>query len=194
LNTQVLGISTDPVPSVKAWAESLNGIQYPLLSDFWPHGAVSQRYGVLRPQGYSERALFVLDRHGIIRYIDIHDIDSQPDNELLFNTIRTIDPGAATREPLEEKLVGNIALPNKGLVIYCTTWCPACKRARRWLEERKIRFTEVEIYSTPGAKDQLKKWTGGNLTTPTFSLNGDVLINFDEMKLAEMLRKHAIHV
>ena len=79
MNTQVLGISVDSTDSLRAWAESLGGISYPLLSDFWPHGAVATRYGVLRPQGYSERALFVLDKWGILRYIDIHDIDKQPD-------------------------------------------------------------------------------------------------------------------
>ncbi|HBX68522.1 MAG TPA: hypothetical protein DEH25_03835, partial [Chloroflexi bacterium] len=40
LNAQVLGISVDHVPCLQAWAESLGGISYPLMSDFWPHGAV----------------------------------------------------------------------------------------------------------------------------------------------------------
>ena len=48
LNAQVLGISVDHVPCLTAWAESLGGIHYPLLSDFWPHGSVAERYGVLR--------------------------------------------------------------------------------------------------------------------------------------------------
>jgi len=63
---------------LKAWADSLGGIHYPLLSDFWPHGKISETYGVLRPQeGRSERAIFVIDKQGIIRHIDIHDIDLQ---------------------------------------------------------------------------------------------------------------------
>jgi alkyl hydroperoxide reductase subunit AhpC len=41
-------------------------------------------YGVLRSEGYSERAIFILDKNGFIRYIDIHDIDQQPSNEELF--------------------------------------------------------------------------------------------------------------
>jgi alkyl hydroperoxide reductase subunit AhpC len=77
LNVQVLGISVDHVPCLKAWAESLGGINYPLLSDFWPHGQVSDLYGVLRKEGYSERAIFIIDRDGIIRYIDIHAIDER---------------------------------------------------------------------------------------------------------------------
>jgi alkyl hydroperoxide reductase subunit AhpC len=42
---------------LKAWADSLGGIHYPLLSDFWPHGEVAQEYGVLRADGNTERAL-----------------------------------------------------------------------------------------------------------------------------------------
>ncbi len=77
-NAQVLGISTDNVHSNEAWAKSLGGLSYPLLSDFWPHGKVAVDYGVLRPGGETERAIFVVDAEGIIRYIDIHDIGKQP--------------------------------------------------------------------------------------------------------------------
>src|SRR5512136_2939373 len=97
LNAQVLGISVDHVPCLKAWAESLGGINFPLLSDFWPHGAVAVKYGVLRPEGHSERAIFMIDKRGIIRYIDIHNIDEQPDNDVLFAELRKIDPVAAAR-------------------------------------------------------------------------------------------------
>ena len=84
----------DHIPCLKAWAESLGGIHFPLLSDFWPHGVVSKEYGVLRPDGYSERALFIIDKFGVIRYIDIHDIDNQPSNEALRQELRRIDPQA----------------------------------------------------------------------------------------------------
>jgi alkyl hydroperoxide reductase subunit AhpC len=46
-------------------------ITYPLLSDFFPHGQVAQKYGVLRADGTSERAIYVIDRKGIIRYVDV---------------------------------------------------------------------------------------------------------------------------
>jgi peroxiredoxin len=87
LNTQILGISIDSVYSHQAWAETLGGIKYPLLSDFWPHGAVASKYGVMTEDGFTERALFVIDRQGIIRYIDHHDIDETPDNEVLFKVL-----------------------------------------------------------------------------------------------------------
>ncbi len=71
----MLGISVDHVPALKAWADTFQGIQYPLLSDFWPHGEVCQLYSVLRSVGSSERAIFIVDKQGLIQYIDIHDVD-----------------------------------------------------------------------------------------------------------------------
>lgn len=89
-DTQVLGISVDSVPSNAAWAQSLGGLSYPLLSDFWPHGQVSERYGVLRDDGVSERALFIIDQEGVVRFIDVHPIDRQPDNAELFEILRQL--------------------------------------------------------------------------------------------------------
>ena len=89
-DTQVLGISVDSVPSHEAWQKSLGGISYPLCSDFYPHGQVAQQYGVLRDGGMSERALFVIDKEGIIRYIDVHPIEDQPDNEDIFEVLRKL--------------------------------------------------------------------------------------------------------
>ena len=72
LSTQVLGISVDHIPCIKAWVASLGGINYPLLSDFWPHGTVSKK-GFLRDDGYSEIAIIVVDTVGIIRNINVYD-------------------------------------------------------------------------------------------------------------------------
>lgn len=89
-DTQVLGISVDNIPSLEAWAKSLGGLSYPLCSDFWPHGMMSIKYGVLREEGIAERALFVVDKNGIIRYIDIHDIGKQPNNNELFEVLKKL--------------------------------------------------------------------------------------------------------
>lgn len=95
-NTQVLGISVDSIPSHKAWAKSIGGISYPLLSDFFPHGQVAEEYGVLRLDpdsshyGAPERALFIVDGEGVIRFIDVHPIEEQPDNEELFQILRKL--------------------------------------------------------------------------------------------------------
>jgi alkyl hydroperoxide reductase subunit AhpC len=91
-NTQVLGISVDSIPSHEAWQKSIGGITYPLCSDFYPHGAVAEKYGVLRTgdpiPGIAERALFIIDKEGIIRFIDVHPIGEQPDNDELFEILK----------------------------------------------------------------------------------------------------------
>jgi peroxiredoxin len=74
----LLGITTDNIPTLYAWTKQMGGVWFPVLSDFWPHGAVADRYGVLRSEGISERAVFVIDKKGIIRYIDVHDINKPP--------------------------------------------------------------------------------------------------------------------
>ncbi len=91
VDTQVLGITVDSVDSNAAWVESLRVENVPVLSDYWPHGQVAQSYGVLREQGMTERAIFIADKKGIIRYIDIHDFSKQPDNEELFEVLREIN-------------------------------------------------------------------------------------------------------
>ncbi|MEO9169991.1 MAG: redoxin domain-containing protein [Candidatus Baltobacteraceae bacterium] len=90
LDTQVLGISIDSTHANKAWAESLGGFHYPLLSDFWPHGDVASRYGVLRDGGFSERAVFIIDKAGIVRYVDVHDIGEEPDPEQIFEELQKL--------------------------------------------------------------------------------------------------------
>ena len=86
-NTQVLGISTDNVFSNEAWAKSLGGLSYPLLSDFWPHGKTCVDYGILRPTGVASRAIFVVDREGIIRYIDIRAAGERPPTDRILEAL-----------------------------------------------------------------------------------------------------------
>jgi peroxiredoxin len=90
MEAQVLGISVDSVPAHKAWADQLGGIDFPLLSDFYPHGEVAQKYGILRPEGYSERATIVVDKKGAVRYIEIHEIGRVPDNQVIVEFLRTL--------------------------------------------------------------------------------------------------------
>jgi peroxiredoxin len=66
--TQVLAISCDTVASLRVFAER-DGLDYPLLSDFWPHGATAQAYGVFNDGlGAPDRGTFVIDRTGIVRW------------------------------------------------------------------------------------------------------------------------------
>jgi peroxiredoxin len=90
-DAQVLGISVDSVPCNTAWAKSLGGLSYDLLSDFEPKGEVARAYGAYRAaDGISERAIFIVDKEGKIAYKDIHDISDQPDNEVLFDVLRNL--------------------------------------------------------------------------------------------------------
>ncbi len=67
-NVQVLGISCDTSASQKVFAEQEN-LDYPLLSDFWPHGAVSKMYGAwFEDRGFSLRGTFIIDKEGILRW------------------------------------------------------------------------------------------------------------------------------
>jgi peroxiredoxin len=65
-NAQVVAISCDSRHSQKLWAEQ-QGFTFPVLSDFWPHGAVARAYGVFNDQlGCANRATFVIDKQGTI--------------------------------------------------------------------------------------------------------------------------------
>ena len=87
LNTQVLGISVDSRHSHKAFAEHL-GLEFPLLSDF--DKKVCQAYGVLREDGTASRALFVIDRQGVIRYAHVHPIGEVPDNQPVLDALHKL--------------------------------------------------------------------------------------------------------
>lgn len=83
-NVQVLGISVDHVWSHNAFADSIGGLAYPLLADFFPHGAVTQAYGLWRPdRGLGKRAIFVIDREGIIQRAQVME-SGLPDLEELL--------------------------------------------------------------------------------------------------------------
>ena len=86
-NTILLGISVDNRPTLYAWTKAMGQVWFPVLSDFWPHGAVAQKYGILRSDGTSERTLIVIDKKGIIRYIDVHDINQRPELGALMRAL-----------------------------------------------------------------------------------------------------------
>jgi len=87
----LLGITVDNVPTLFAWTNQMGKLWFQVLSDFWPHGAVAKKYGVLRSNGVSERALFVIDKKGGIRYIDVHDINKRPPLEDLVNELEKLN-------------------------------------------------------------------------------------------------------
>ena len=91
LDTEIVAVSIDSVFTHKAWADGLGGISYPLLSDFWPHGEVAEKFGVMRKEnGFSDRALLVVDKEGIIQYIDIVDPKEIPEIEPVFDVLKEL--------------------------------------------------------------------------------------------------------
>ncbi len=191
VETQVLGLSVDSTDCLRAWAESLGGITYPLLSDFFPHGQVAQSYGVLRAEGYTERALFVIDKQGVIRYVDVHDISDQPDNDELFKALNALEPQAAARQLAADAQAAAAqaatAAPQADVMLYCTPWCPDCRRARAWLQEKKIAYTEVDISRDRAAAAKVRGWARGYETTPTFDIKGKIIVDFKADEVAKAL-------
>ena len=69
-DVQVLGVSCDTTWSLKVWAQQ-EGYEFPLLSDFWPHGAVSESYGVFSADlGFAFRGTFLIDTDGVVRFAE----------------------------------------------------------------------------------------------------------------------------
>ena len=86
----LLGITVDNIPTLHAWTNQMGKVWFHVLSDFWPHGAVAKRYGVLRSDGVAERALFVIDRAGIIRFIQVTDVNREPDASACATELRKL--------------------------------------------------------------------------------------------------------
>jgi peroxiredoxin len=83
----LIGITVDNIPTLYAWTHQMGKLWFSVLSDFWPHGAVAARYGVLRSDGVAERSLFIIDKAGIIRYIHVENINVRPKLEDLVKEL-----------------------------------------------------------------------------------------------------------
>jgi mycoredoxin-dependent peroxiredoxin len=89
-NTEVVSVSMDSAYSLNAWSKSI-GVTFPLLSDFYPQGQVVDQYGVRNRGGFPDRAVFVIDKGGVIRYIEVLDNPADlPDNEELFEALQKL--------------------------------------------------------------------------------------------------------
>lgn len=87
----LLGISVDNIPTLHAWSEEIGGMEFEILSDFWPHGGVAQKYGVLRSDGTAERALFFINKSGILTGILVSDINIRPPLEDVFAELEKLN-------------------------------------------------------------------------------------------------------
>jgi peroxiredoxin len=96
-DAEVLGISVDGVWCHKAYAESRH-LGFPLLADFEPKGAVSRAYGAYRTaDGFSERALFLVDREGVIRWSYLSPVDVNPGVDGVLDALEDLPAAAGAR-------------------------------------------------------------------------------------------------
>jgi peroxiredoxin (alkyl hydroperoxide reductase subunit C) len=86
----LLGITVDNIPTLHAWTNQIGDVWFHVLSDFWPHGAVAKTYGVLRSDGVTERALFIVDKEGVLRFIQVTDINKKPDPSVCALELRKL--------------------------------------------------------------------------------------------------------
>ena len=94
-------MSVDSVFSHVAWQKfEVGWLNFPLGSDFYPHGEVATKYGVLREgdplPGINERAVFIIDKEGIIRDVTVLDLGDVPDNEDAFEVLRQLQTKPAS--------------------------------------------------------------------------------------------------
>jgi peroxiredoxin len=93
-DAEVVGIGVDSIMNTTAWEREIGPFDFPLCSDFWPHGEVCGRYGVLRGQepgrGASERAIYIVDKSGSIALQRLYGLSDMPDVQELFEWLRAL--------------------------------------------------------------------------------------------------------
>ncbi len=86
-NAQLIGLSVDSRHALRVWSNSLGGVRHPLLSDFWPHGAVLDSYGILNSQvGMPQRSVMIIDLEGVVRHTEVHQ-GTLPDPEAVLGVL-----------------------------------------------------------------------------------------------------------
>ncbi|GAB3222903.1 peroxiredoxin [Mycolicibacterium hippocampi] len=91
--TATLAISVGPSPTHKVWAAQ-RGFTFPVLADFWPHGAVSQAYRVFNDEsGFANRGTFAVDRSGVIRFAECKQPGEMRDRAVWSHALAALRPG-----------------------------------------------------------------------------------------------------
>lgn len=98
-DAQVLGVSVDSTWSHIAWQEKEIGkLNYPLASDFYPHGQTAQKYEVFRTgdpiPGINERAIYIIDKAGKIVFAQLYELGEAPDNQDVMDVLEKLAPRA----------------------------------------------------------------------------------------------------
>jgi len=87
-NAETVAVTVDSIMNTTTWEREIGPLDFPICADFWPHGEVCARYGVLRESGVeagaSERAVFVIDREGRIAFRKLYGLEEVPPMEEIF--------------------------------------------------------------------------------------------------------------
>lgn len=94
-DAQVVGISPDSIYCHLAWQEkSIGWLDYPLASDYWPHGAVAQKFGIQRLgeplPGINDRSVFIVNKAGKISFAKVYELGQEPDYEELVSELKKL--------------------------------------------------------------------------------------------------------
>jgi len=91
---EVVGISVDSIMNTTAWERDIGPFDYPLCSDFWPHGEVAEKYGVLQREGKTAgacgRAIFVVDKNGTVLFRKSYGVEEAPKLDEILEVLRGI--------------------------------------------------------------------------------------------------------
>lgn len=95
-DAQVVGISPDSIYCHLAWQEkSIGWLDYPLASDYWPHGAIAQKFGIQRLgeplPGINDRSVFIVNKAGKISFAKIYELGQEPDYEELLTELKKLN-------------------------------------------------------------------------------------------------------
>lgn len=94
-DVQLLTVSVDSPYAHKIWADR-EGYDFPLLADFWPHGAVAQAYGVFNEErGFANRGTFLVDRDGVVRFAEMNEPGRARDQDAWRKALALLDEGSA---------------------------------------------------------------------------------------------------
>lgn len=89
-NATLIGISVDNIPTLFSWTSQMGELWFHVCSDFYPHGEVAGNYGVLRSDGTAERAIFVVDKEGIVQFAKVYDIGIRPPLEDIVKALESL--------------------------------------------------------------------------------------------------------
>jgi mycoredoxin-dependent peroxiredoxin len=93
-NAEIVAITVDSIMNTTAWERAIGPFDFPLCSDFWPHGEVSERYGVLRKSGdgagSSDRVVVIVDRSGTVAFRKTYAREQVPPVEEVLTVLEQI--------------------------------------------------------------------------------------------------------